>query len=98
MEETSIQHPVFVPFCAVTKSRHTEGSAPTCGGLAAVADHQLTEGNFCPSEVLLLVQEPHAWVARARLSGFPGASLDLPSARGLASLEIVLRHETCGVS
>jgi len=25
--------------------------------------------------VLLLVQEPHAWVARARLSGFPGASL-----------------------
>ena len=52
------------------------------------SSRNLTEGNFCPSEVLLLVQEPHAWVARARLSGFPGASLDLPSARGLASLRV----------
>ncbi|CAE7247830.1 unnamed protein product [Symbiodinium natans] len=41
--------------------------------LAALLEKRTVEDRH--KLVLLLVQEPHAWVARARLSGFPGAFL-----------------------
>ncbi|CAE7771589.1 unnamed protein product [Symbiodinium necroappetens] len=43
--------------------------------------------------VLLLVQEPRAWVARARLSGFPGASLAREAEAG--KLEFAAGKGTC---